>query len=102
MNEQLALIPTDTTRYPDGFFTWFRIEEGQRIWRDFEARALQMAKRRTRYSAMAIAQVIRWHTDLRGGDDFKLNNNYVPGLARYWLKCHGTAHPAFFQLREHQ
>ena len=96
----LGLQVEDATKYPDGFLRWLKTDEGQRIWRDFERRALQMAAKRTRYSAMAIAQVIRWDTHLRGGDDFKLNNNHVPGLARFWLSRHGHRHPAFFELRE--
>lgn len=88
------------TRYPPGFHHWLKSAEGQIIWIDFEKRALQMAQRRSRYSATAIAQVIRWHTALRGGDDFKLNNNWIPGLARHWLSIHGRKHPGFFQLRD--
>jgi len=88
------------THYPDGFHHWLRTHEGQLVWADFQNRALQMAKVRARYSATAIAQVIRWDTALRGGDDFKLNNNWIPGLARHWLSIHGREHPGFFQLRD--
>lgn len=86
--------------YPAGFWQWMTTEEGKRIWREFEAKALRMAVVRDRYSAMAIAQVIRWETTLRDGSEFKLNNNYVPGLARYWMRVHGWRHPDFFQLRD--
>ncbi len=86
--------------YPPGFHHWLATKEGKRIWDDFQNKACQMARRRPRYSASAIAQVIRWHTDLRGGDDFKLNNNWIPGLARHWLSIHGRDHPAFFELRD--
>ncbi|TFG84000.1 MAG: hypothetical protein E4G74_00260 [Erysipelotrichales bacterium] len=87
-------------KYPPGFNGWLITNAGQNVWHDFEKRALEMAAIRQRYSAMAIAQVIRWHTALRGGDDFKLNNNWVPGLARYWMTIHGKNHPGFFQLRD--
>jgi len=89
-----------TARYPADYFRWRRTFEGKAVWRDFEKRANQMAKVRSRYSATAIAQVIRWDTAIRGGDDFKLNNNWIPGLAREWLKQHGKEHPGFFQLRD--
>jgi hypothetical protein len=87
------------TKFPPGFFKWLKSVEGQNVWKDFESRALQMANVRQRYSAMAIAQVIRWHTAIRGGTDFKLNNNWVSGLARQWMIMHGRNHPGFFQLR---
>lgn len=86
--------------YPEGFFRWMETVEGQCIWTDFERKALQMAKVRKRYSAMAIAQVIRWETSLQDGSEFKLNNNWIPGLARVWVKKHGHRHPKFFQLRD--
>lgn len=88
------------THYPAGFHRWLKSHEGQLVWADFEKRACQMAGVRSRYSATAIAQVIRWDTALRGGDDFKLNNNWIPGLARHWLLKHGWIHPGFFQLRD--
>jgi len=88
------------TIYPAGFHRWLETDEGKIIWRDFEQRALQMAHVRSHYSAMAIVQVIRWDTLLRGGDDFKINNNWVPGLARHWLSIHGRKFPGFFRLRD--
>ena len=100
MVEQFKLFtPDEKANYPVGFFRWVNTFEGKAVWNDFEARALEMAQVRKRYSASAIAQVIRWHTALRGGDDFKINNNWIPGLARLWLKKHGRSHPGFFELR---
>ena len=87
--------------YPAGFHRWLTSRAGQLIWHDFQRRALQMAWRRKRYGAQAICEVIRWDTLMRGGEDFKLNNNWVPGLARHWLSIHGREHPGFFQLRDH-
>lgn len=88
------------SRYPAGFHRWIATEAGKKVWADFQNKALVMARVRKYYSATAIAQVIRWETALRGGDDFKLNNNWIPGLARHWLSIHGREHPAFFQLRD--
>lgn len=90
----------DPHLYPAGFISWVLTEDGYRIWRDFETRARTMARRRKRYSAMAICQVIRWDTDLKDGGDFKLDNNWVPGLARLWLHAYGNHHPTFFELRQ--
>lgn len=92
--------PSERQGYPAGFFAWLDTTEGMSIWRSFEAKALMMARMRERYSAMAIAQVIRWETDLQDGTEFKLNNNWVPGLARLWMYNHGEGYPDFFQLRD--
>ena len=90
----------ERTEYPAGFFAWLDTEEGYRVWKMFEHKALQAARLRPYYSAMAIAQVIRWETLLQDGTEFKLNNNWVPGLARLWLLNHGLEFPKFFQLRD--
>lgn len=87
-------------RYPHGFNAWLQTDEGQSVWREFERRALQMARVRERYSARAVAHRIRWDTAIRGGDDFKLNNNWISGLARHWMLLHGRTYPQFFQLRD--
>ena len=89
-----------TSDYPPGFHRWLQTAQGQLIWREFEKRALQMSAFRDRYSARTICEVIRWDTALRGGDDFKLQNNWIPGLARHWLSIHGRLYPGFFQLRD--
>lgn len=86
--------------YPLGFFDWLETEEGQSIWVDFEKRALQMAKVRDHYSARSIIQVMRWHTALKDGTEFKINNNWSSGLARYWLQKHGHKHKRFFRIRD--
>ena len=36
----------------------------------------------TRYSAWAIVQVMRWHSDLEQTESFKINNNYISLLVR--------------------
>jgi len=93
-------LPENRNIYPAGFFRWLDTQEGMTIWKDFEAKAMQMAKIRPYYSAMAIAQVIRWESSLRdGGVEFKLNNNWIPGLSRLWMFNHCERYPYFFQLR---
>ena len=89
-----------TDGYPPGFHRWITTKEGQRVWLEFEKRALQMANVRKRYGAQSIIEVIRWDTSIAdGGAEFKINNNWVAGLARYWLEKHGVAFPGFFELR---
>ncbi len=90
----------DQTKYPAGFFAWFDNDEGTAIWREFELRTNQVAKRREYYSAQAICEVIRWETMLVGGTEFKLNNNWVSGLARLWMFKYGKEHPGFFRIRD--
>lgn len=55
---------------------------------------------RTSYSAYAIFERIRWHTDIETNDtlDFKLNNNYRP----YYARLFGANFPKyrdFFRTR---
>lgn len=86
--------------YPDGFWIW--IEENGHIYRAFVEKALALKRRgKQRYGAKAIAEVIRYETTLaqRGEQEFKLNNNYVSGLARLAM----TLNPqldGFFQVRQ--
>ena len=88
------------SKLPAGFIKWFTSGEGISVWTDFEKRACMMARRRDHYSADAICHVIRWHTAIMGGDDFKLNNNWVSGLARVWMEKYRDDHPDFFRLRD--
>ncbi len=88
------------SEYPAGFWAWVLTDEGDAVWREFEKLALQMAAKRSHYSAMSIVQVIRWHTALKDGTEFKINNNWAPGLARLWMNHHGNKHPDFFRMRD--
>lgn len=85
--------------YPEGFFHWMQFNS--HIWEQFEAKALQMAKYRKRFSARTIIEVMRWHNTIRQEKDvtFKISNNIVPGLARLWMAKHGLDHPKFFDMR---
>lgn len=67
----------------------------------FETLSLDVAARGfQRYSASAIAERIRWHYAIdRGRRDFRLNNNWTAGLARWFLDRHPEL-PAFFETRE--
>ena len=97
---QLPLTYFNDDQYPEGFFYWLR--NNQHLYDEFERRALQMARVRSRYSARTIVEVMRWNTDLRQGPDivFKISNNMIPGMARLWMQQHGRKYPRFFSLRE--
>jgi hypothetical protein len=101
MNQQ-EFIAKNQMDYPEGFFQW--LQTNRDIWKEFEAMALKMAKRRTRYSARTIVEVMRWNTDLREKPDvtFKLSNNMTPGMARLWMRKHGKRHPKFFSLHNRE
>lgn len=48
----------------------------------YQARMVGMLK----YSAYAIMHVVRWNRAIQsGGDEYKINNNYVPLYARMWM-----------------
>ena len=85
--------------YPQGFWYWLR--NNAHIHRAFERMALEMAMSgREHYSARTIIEAIRWNTDLSDTDkQFKINNVYVPGLARLFMERHGERVPRFFQIR---
>lgn len=84
--------------YPDGFFAW--LPKNSHIYQEFESRALRMARRRLRYSARTIVEVIRWETDLEDSEvGFKINDHYTPGMARLWMATHGEKYPKFFEIR---
>lgn len=86
--------------YPAGFWRWFA--DNNRIWREFEKRALRMARTgRGHYSARTIVETLRWDTDLCDSEaTFKINDHYTPGLARLWMNTHGKQYPKFFRLRD--
>lgn len=90
----------DWSEYPPGFREWTKTDEGAEICAMFLNKALRISERRPRFSARTIAESIRWDTALRDGTEFKLNNNWIPGLARLFLDCYGNTVPQdFFILR---
>lgn len=94
------VLPHERDEYPPGFFRWLDTTEGFRIWQEFEERALQMALKRKHYSGQSIIEVIRWHTSLKDGTEFKINNNWIAGLSRLWLHNYGHVYPNFFRIRD--
>jgi len=59
------------------------------IWKFFEqfANELVMSNVKT-LSAKRIFERMRWESDIRGDDGFKLNNNYHAFYARMYAKFH--------------
>ena len=52
-----------------------------------------------RYSSDAILHRVRWHFHVeRGRREFKCNNNWTAGLARWFMAKH-PEHDGFFELR---
>lgn len=100
LGHQLMLdIKDDRDKYPDKFFHWLQFNE--HVWKEFENKALTMAKYRKRFSARTIVEVMRWNNIIKqkGEPTFKLNDHYTPGMARLWMAKHGKDFPKFFELR---
>ena len=99
--EQQAMTFEDRIKYPAGFWKWLSNRDNYKLYDVFALRASEMAKRRDRYSARTIIEVMRWNADLRDNSvTFKIQNNMVPGMARLWMQKNQQRHPGFFQLRD--
>jgi hypothetical protein len=66
----------------------------------FERFALEVIRSgMDRYSARAIFHRMRWHHNIERGDrDYKLNNNWTPLLARWFMQKY-PHHDGFFETR---
>lgn len=70
------------------------------IWEAFKTLSFQLIKAgRKRFSADAILHTIRFNTALRGGTDFKLNNNYSSMYSRLFT-ANFPEHKHFFEQRK--
>lgn len=73
-----------------------------KVWEMFKRFTFEVIDRGfASYGAMAIFQRIRWETDQAdedGRSTFKLNNNYVPHYARWFILAH-PEHKGFFRMR---
>lgn len=76
--------------------------ENPRVWELFVRFTFEVIERGfSRYSAYAVFERIRWETDeadYDGRSTFKLNNNYRPYYAR-WFMARYPEHQGFFKLR---
>ena len=74
-----------------------------RVWELFCDFTFEMIGRGFKnYSAYAISERIRWELDSAGDDgqsNFKLNNNYRPYFARWFMDQH-PEHEGFFRIRK--
>ena len=85
------------------FEEWIKTRQGRAVYRYFKHFAFRLARvGKTRFSARAICQRIRWHVEVdrnEPADEFKVNNNYTPDLARKFM----TDNPqfaGFFETRK--
>lgn len=85
--------------YPPGFFNWLR--HNAEIYNEVEARAIQVRKSgRDRFAVRVIIESVRWNTLLRDKDaTFKINNNWVSGIARLVMAVNPQLQ-GMFELRE--
>jgi hypothetical protein len=72
--------------YPARFFDW--INENWHVYQAFVELAKEGHRKGLRqWSAFAIINVLRWQTSIReSGGQFKVNNNYAPGMARLAMR----------------
>jgi len=71
--------------------------EHPEFWDEFCDRAwTMMEKGYTRYSARTIFEVLRWHSDLDSGGQFKIQNNWIP----FYAKKFNSINPGFFSTRD--
>jgi hypothetical protein len=57
------------------------------IWKAFVKYAKQAKDKGFKnYSANGIFEIIRWHTNLEGNDNYKVSNNYRPDYARKMMR----------------
>jgi hypothetical protein len=91
--EAESMIQPDLFDFPDGV--------PRDVCELFETLALRLRVRGfRRYSARAILHQIRWHHHVDRGDrGFKANNNWTPGMARWFMERHPEM-DGFFELRE--
>lgn len=77
---------------------WAYHKRNPQVYEGFKQKALMAARKKRRFSAMAIIQILRWETSVEGDDEFKINNNYAPYYARLFEIEH-PEHKGFFVKR---
>jgi hypothetical protein len=79
------------------WWEWHKRNPG--IQDGFDEIALRMIDlKHEHYSATAIVSVLRYHRHLCGDDGFKINNNHIPSMARYFMVLY-PQHDGFFKFR---
>ena len=61
--------------------------DNPQIYKAFKHYAL-IAKQKgfKNYSAKSLFEIIRWHTPIKSGEVFKIDNNYAPDYARKMMQ----------------
>ena len=87
MSEVVAFVRLYPALFSEGA-EWFELN--WHVVQAFEAVTLGLInKGRKHYSSRTILEVLRHESHLRGAEDnFKLNNNHAPDLARAFVFCH--------------
>jgi len=87
MGEVLAFVRTNPKLFSEDV-EWFKLN--WHVVQAFETVTLGLIKQgRKHYSSRTILEVLRHESLLRGSEDnFKLNNNHAPDLARAFVVCH--------------
>jgi hypothetical protein len=69
------------------------------VWAEFEKFSLEAARRGKKLGAKAIAERIRWESEIVRGEDYKIGNNWIA----YYARIFAIKHPSFkdyFEFRE--
>jgi hypothetical protein len=76
-------------------------EENPQVWEAFKEYSLisKNEKYFKNYSAAAIFEIIRWETEVRARDKFKVNNNFKADYARKMMNDY-PEFEGFFRIRE--
>ena len=61
----------------------------KRLISDYRGRVM-MGKGREHYSARTIFEVLRWHSDLDSGTEYKIQNNWIPFYAKKFNNFYGV------------
>lgn len=87
--------------YPDGFWLWIDQPANQRLYREFERKALRLARSgKAHWTSRQIIETIRCEMRLADTDkQFKINDHNTPGMARLWMATHAGDYPGFFHLK---
>lgn len=91
------LLQAHAGKFRQEFPAW--LEENGHVWARFCTETDKVRSRRAHYSARTIIEFLRHESSLREADeDFKLNNNHAPDLARLYLLVNPDAE-GFFTTR---
>lgn len=75
-------------------------KENPQIYKEFEKTTRTLiGVGKKNYSAMAIMQIIRWHSEVEGNDSYKVNHNYFPLYARKFMDLN-PEHKGFFRTKK--